>query len=71
MNYDIKTSCRIEELQEEHQLVICRLVNHLASQPTEYRNAAFKRLLNISQENPWTDDIEGFDKAKFLLNHPV
>ena len=70
-NFNIKTSCRIEELQEEEQLVIVRLVNHMASLPIEYRKAAFKRLLNISQENPWTDDIPDFDKESFLANHPI
>ena len=70
-NFNIKTSCRIEDLQEEEQLVIVRLVNHMASLPIEYRKAAFKRLLNISQENPWTDDIPGLDKEKFLKKYPI
>ena len=72
MNYDIKTSCKIEELQEEDQLIIVRLVNHLASmRGTSYQNFAFKKLQEISRQNPWVDDIEGFDKVEFLSNHPV
>ena len=72
MNYDIKTSCRIEELQKKDQLIIVRLVNHLASmRGTSYQKFAFKKLQEISCQNPWTDDIEGFDKVEFLSNHPV
>ena len=70
-DFNIKLNCRIEELQEEEQLIIVRLVNHLASQPDDYRKSAFKRLLNISQENPWVDDIPGFDKETFLKDHPI
>jgi len=72
MDYSIKTSCRIEELQEEDQLIIVRLVNHLASmRGTSYQDFAFKKLQEISIQNPWCDSIEGFDKAEFLSKHPV
>ena len=70
-DFNIKMNCRIEELQEEEQLTIVRLVNNMASLPDDYRKSAFKRLLSISQENPWTDDIPGLDKEEFLKNHPA
>ena len=68
---DNKFNCRLGDLQEEEQLIIVRLVNHMASLPDDYRKSAFKRLLNISQENPWVDDIPGLDKESFLKNHPA
>ena len=71
-DFNIKLNCRIEELQEEDQLIIVRLVNHLASmRGTSYQDFAFKQLEKISQQNPWCDDIQGFDKETFLKNHPI
>ena len=44
-DFNIKLNCRIEELQEEDQLIIVRLVNHLASmRGTSYQDFAFKQL---------------------------
>ena len=62
MNHTITTAMRLEELTPEHQLIITRLVNHLASLPGSYQKNACKRLEKISQENPWQDDIEGLEK---------
>ena len=70
-DFNIKLNCRIEELQEEEQLIIVRLVNHLASQPADLREFAFARLVTDLQDNPWVDDIPGFDKETFLKNHPA
>jgi hypothetical protein len=53
--FTIKTNCRIEELTEDEQLIIVRLVNHLASFAGDYRKSAFGRLAAISQENPWEE----------------
>jgi|DEB0MinimDraft_3_1074331.scaffolds.fasta_scaffold335304_2 hypothetical protein len=70
--YDIKTNSRIEELTEEEQLIIVRLVNHLASFPdTSYQDFAFKRLEEITRENPWCDDIAGFDREAWLEEFPI
>ena len=70
--YDMKTNCRIEELTEQEQLIIVRLVNHLASFPdTSYQDFAFKRLAEITQENPWWDDIAGFDRQGWLEEFPI
>ena len=49
--FNIKTNCRIEELIEEDQLVIVRLVNHLASSGEKYREHAIQRIEKIRQEN--------------------
>jgi Ran GTPase-activating protein (RanGAP) involved in mRNA processing and transport len=62
MNHTITTNLRLEELPPEHQLIIVRLVNHLASLPGSYQENACKRLEKISRENPWQDDIEGLEK---------
>ena len=61
--FTIKTNCRIEELTEEEQLIIARLVNHLASHGGDYRKSAFKSLAAGSKgyshirwlrgEDPW------------------
>jgi hypothetical protein len=53
--FTINTNCRIEELTEDEQLIIVRLVNHLASFAGDYRKSAFGRLAAISQENPWEE----------------
>jgi hypothetical protein len=62
MNHTITTNLRLEELPPEHQLIIVRLVNHLASLPGSYQENVCKRLEKISRENPWQDDIEGLEK---------
>ena len=60
--HKIAMSCRIEELLPEHQVTIVRLVNHLASMPDGYRQHAMRRVEKILTENPWVDNIEGFEK---------
>ena len=60
--HNISMSCRIDELPEEHQVTIVRLVNHLASLPGAYQTNAMGRLSRIAVENPWQDDIEGLKK---------
>jgi len=64
-------SSRMDQLTISEQLIIFRLINHLASQPNDYRNHAFQRLKEISEENPWVSEIQGFDKKTFLENHPI
>lgn len=49
--FNIKINCRIEELIEEDQLVIVRLVNHLASSGERYRENAIKRIKKINVKN--------------------
>ena len=60
--HTISMYCRIDELPEEHQVTIVRLVNHLASLPGSYQENAMGRLAKIAVENPWQDDIEGLEK---------
>ena len=60
--HNISMSCQIDELPEEHQVTIVRLVNHLASLPGAYQTNAMGRLSRIAVENPWQDDIEGLKK---------
>jgi len=66
---ELSTKTRFNELNISEQLIITRLINHLASQPFEYRNFTFQRLKEISQENPWVDDIPDFNRRTFLENH--
>ena len=49
--HTIKINFRINELLEEHQLVIVRLVNHLASSGDLYKDNVIKRLDDITLEN--------------------
>ena len=49
--HKIKINFRINELLEEHQLVIVRLVNHLASSGDLYKDNVIKRLDDITLEN--------------------
>ena len=49
--HTIKINFRIDELLEEHQLVIVRLVNHLASSGDKYKDNVIKRLDDITLEN--------------------
>ena len=55
---------RIDELAPQDQIIIAQLVNHLASHRNsgDYQQHAMGRLKEISQENPWQSDIEGFEK---------
>ena len=55
-------NCRIDQLMEEHQVTIIRLINHLASHSFIYQSHAMRRIEKISIENPYVDDIPGFEK---------
>ena len=46
---------------EEHQVTIIRLINHLASHSYIYQVHAMNRIEKISNENPYCDDIPGFE----------
>jgi len=63
----ISMNCRINQLSEEFQVTIIRLINHLASHSYVYQEHAMKRIKEISQENPYVDDIEGFQKLTMEL----
>ena len=65
--HTIAMSCRINELMEEHQVTIIRLINHLASHSYIYQVHAMKRIEKISNENPYCDDIPGFEKLTMNL----
>ena len=57
---------RLGELMPEYQVTIINLINHLASHNDSYREHAMQRLEKISNENPYVDEIEGFEKL--LIN---
>jgi len=61
--HTICMNCRINDLPEQHQVTIVHLVNHLAAHTGSYQQHAMARLEKIQKENPYTDDIEGFDKS--------
>tara|TARA_R100001509_G_scaffold73824_1_gene41195 strand:- start:286 stop:492 length:207 start_codon:yes stop_codon:yes gene_type:complete len=61
--HTIVMDCHINKLPENHQVTIVRLINHLASHNHAYQNHAMNRIKKISTENPYTDNIEGFDKS--------
>ena len=67
MKHIIAMNCRINQLTEEHQVTIIRLINHLASHKYEYQVHAMNRIKKIQQENPYCDDIEGFEKLTMDL----
>ena len=52
--FNIKINCRIEQLSPENQLVIVRLVNHLASSGERYRENVIERIKKINEENCMT-----------------
>tara|TARA_B100000424_G_scaffold117874_1_gene88963 strand:+ start:232 stop:540 length:309 start_codon:yes stop_codon:yes gene_type:complete len=52
--FNIKINCRIEQLSPENQLVIVRLVNHLASSGERYRENVIERIKKINYENCMT-----------------
>ena len=60
--HTICMNCRINELTESHQVTIVHLINHLASHSYIYQEHAMNRLEKISNENPYCDDIPGFEK---------
>ena len=61
--HTIVMDCHINKLSENLQVTIVRLVNHLASHNHAYQQHAMNRLEKISRENPYCDDIPGFDKS--------
>lgn len=61
--HTICMDCRINELPENHQVTIVHLINHLAAQNDSYQQHAMNRIEKISRENPYCDDIPGFDKS--------
>ena len=61
-NHLIVMQHRLSELMPEYQVTIIRLINHLASHNHTYREHAMQRLEKISNENPYVDNIEGFEK---------
>ena len=63
--HTIKMTSRLKQLLPEYQVTIIRLINHLASNSSEYREHAMKRIEKISNENPYDDDIEGFEQPTF------
>ena len=67
MKHVIAMNCRIDQLMEEHQVTIIRLINHLAAHTYEYQVHAMNRIKKIQQENQYCDDIEGFKKLKMEL----
>ena len=67
MKHIIAMNCRINQLTEEHQVTIIRLINHLASHTYEYQVHAMNRIEKIQKENPYFDDIEGFKKLTMEL----
>ena len=60
--HTIVMDCHINKLPENHQVTIVRLINHLASHTHAYQQHAMNRLERISRENPYVDDIPGFEK---------
>ena len=65
--HTIAMNCRINELMEEPQVTIIRLINHLASHSYIYQCHAMDRIEKISNENPYCDDIPGFKKLTMNL----
>ena len=65
--FNIKINCRIEQLSPENQLVIVRLVNHLASSGERYRENAIERIKKINVENCLTFfEDEDFEQDEFM-----
>ena len=62
MKHIIAMNCRINELTEQHQVTLVHLINHLASHTYEYQVHAMNRIEKIQKENPYVDDIPGFEK---------
>ena len=57
---------RLDELMPGHQVIIINLINHLAGHPFIYQSHAMHRIEKISIENPYVDDIEGFEKLVMI-----
>ena len=67
MKHFITMDCHINKLPENHQVSIIRLINHLASHSYIYQVHAMNRIEKISNENPYCDDIPGFEKLTMDL----
>ena len=67
MKHIIAMNCRINQLTEEHQVTIIRLINHLASHSYIYQVHTMNRIEKIAHENPYYDDIPGFEKLTMNL----
>ncbi len=65
-NHLIVMQHRLGELMPEYQVTIINLINHFSSHNHTYREHAMQRIEKISNENPYVDDIEGFEKL--LIN---
>ena len=65
--HKIKINFRIGQLSPENQLVIVRLVNHLASSGERYRENAIERIKKINVENclNFFED-EDFEEDNFM-----
>jgi len=48
MKLHLETNFRLEELSEENQLAIVRLVNHMASESSEWRETCIKKIQEIT-----------------------
>ena len=65
--HTIKVPIRLEQLSPENQLVIVRLVNHLASSGDKYKDNVIKRLDDITLENCLTFfEDENFEEDNFM-----
>ena len=67
MKHTIAMNCRINELSKYHQVIIVHLINHLASHSYIYQVHAMDRIEKIAYENPYFDDIPGFEKLTMDL----
>lgn len=67
--HTIVMDCHINKLPENHQVTIVHLINHLASHNHAYQQHAMNRLEKISRENPYVDDIPGFEKLTMNEKH--
>ena len=65
--HTIVMDCHINKLSENHQVTIIHLINHLASHSYIYQVHAMNRIEKISNENPYCDDIPGFEKLTMDL----
>jgi hypothetical protein len=48
MKLQLETNFRLQELSEEDQLAIVRLVNHMAAESSEWREACVKKIKEIT-----------------------
>ena len=65
--HTIVMDCHINKLPENQQVTIVKLINHLASHTYAYQEHAMKRIEKIQRENPYYDDIPGFEKLTMDL----